>query len=341
MARADDGREPLQAAQVGDDRHLRLAHREHGVGRRQSDVARRDEVDAAADAVAVHGGDHRLGAARHRGDGVLQPEHLGRGRPGPGPPWTGRRAGAATAGVVAHPAGERAPHRLEVEPDREVRPLRRDHHGPHRGSSLTAAMARGRSRQRSIPMALRASARSSHKVATRLVPLDAEHRRLEIRDVSHAARLIAAEVQVGPGRASRVHGPHSPRDPKEDRPCTRSAPRPPPPWRDRAGSATGGPPATRPSRRPPLPSERRGGLALHAHRRPGSRRFAPVRRRRADAGGDQLLAPLAAGPRADGGAACSCTTACAPCRRDHVGRRRSPSGGPTTCAGAPTCWARC
>ena len=62
VAGADDGGQPLQAAQVGHDGHLGLAHREDGVGRGQPDVAGRDEVDPAADAVAVHGGDHRLGA---------------------------------------------------------------------------------------------------------------------------------------------------------------------------------------------------------------------------------------------------------------------------------------
>ena len=45
-------------------------------------------------------------------------------------------------------------------------------------SADSTAMARGRSRHRSTPMALRASARSSHKVATAscLVVLDAQHR---------------------------------------------------------------------------------------------------------------------------------------------------------------------
>ena len=81
---ADDGGQPLQAPEVGHDRHLRLAHREDGVGRGQADVAGRDQVDAAADAVAVDGGDDGLGAARHRRDGVLQPQDLGPAAAGPG-----------------------------------------------------------------------------------------------------------------------------------------------------------------------------------------------------------------------------------------------------------------
>ena len=84
VPRADDGGEALQAPEVGHDGDLGLAHREHGVRRGQADVTRRDEVDATADAVAVHRRDDRLGAARHRGDGVLELEHVGAGPAGPG-----------------------------------------------------------------------------------------------------------------------------------------------------------------------------------------------------------------------------------------------------------------
>ena len=52
-----DERQPGQAADVGDDRELDLAHRELRVGAGVADVDRGDQVDAAADAPAVHRGD--------------------------------------------------------------------------------------------------------------------------------------------------------------------------------------------------------------------------------------------------------------------------------------------
>ena len=61
---ADDGRQTLQRADVGDDGDARLANRERRVLRSVADVARGDEIDAAAEAVTVHGRDHRLRAAR-------------------------------------------------------------------------------------------------------------------------------------------------------------------------------------------------------------------------------------------------------------------------------------
>ncbi len=69
----------LEAAEVGDYRHLGLADREDRVRARQSDIAGAYEVDAAPDAVAVHRGDHRLRAVSDRRDRRLHPLDLGAG----------------------------------------------------------------------------------------------------------------------------------------------------------------------------------------------------------------------------------------------------------------------
>ena len=58
VAPADDGGQSLQAADVGDDGDLRLAHREDGVRGRETDVTGAGQVNAAADAVAVDRGDY-------------------------------------------------------------------------------------------------------------------------------------------------------------------------------------------------------------------------------------------------------------------------------------------
>ena len=150
--------------EVGHDGHLGLADREDGVGRGQADVAGGDEVDAAADAVAVHGGDDRLGAACHGGDGVLQAEHLGAAAAGPGrhgAPDDPRRRRRR------RPRRQHAAHRLEVEADGEVRPLGRHDDDPHAGVVRRAPPWPGAGPATGpCPMALRASGRSSHRVAT-------------------------------------------------------------------------------------------------------------------------------------------------------------------------------
>ena len=130
----DDGGQPLQAPEVGHDRHLGLAHREDGVGRGQPDVAGRDEVDPAADAVPVDGGDDRLGALGDGRDGGLEAQDVAAGLAGP--------SGHATAPASRRPhrphrrpavPAQHAPHRLEVQADREVRPPGRHHDHPHVG----------------------------------------------------------------------------------------------------------------------------------------------------------------------------------------------------------------
>ena len=116
VALGHDAGQALEGAQVGDDGDLRLPHREDGVGRSQTDVAGGDEIDAPADAVALHGGDDRLGAVRHGGDGSLEAMHLCPGLAGAGHLRPAR-------------ARNRAAHGFEVEADTEVRSPRRHHDG--------------------------------------------------------------------------------------------------------------------------------------------------------------------------------------------------------------------
>ena len=130
----------------------------------------RDEVDAAADAVAVDGGDHGLRAVGHRRDRSL---HALDARPGRPRPATAIEGGPSPVAVRSSPvaravaAGEQAGHGLEVEADAEMRTAGRDHHGPDVACRPTArSWPRGRSSQKAGPMALRASGRSSHTVAT-------------------------------------------------------------------------------------------------------------------------------------------------------------------------------
>ena len=67
VAVADDRGQTGEAAHVGDDRDLDLTDAELGVGAGVADVDSGDQVDAAADAPALDGGDDRLAAV---GDGV-------------------------------------------------------------------------------------------------------------------------------------------------------------------------------------------------------------------------------------------------------------------------------
>ena len=78
----------------------------------------------------------------------------------------GGLASSPAASVRAVAAGEEAGHGLQVEPDAEMGTARRDDHGPDGGVGASSAMATGRSSQKAGPMALRASGRSSHRVAT-------------------------------------------------------------------------------------------------------------------------------------------------------------------------------
>ena len=140
-------------------------------------------------------------------------------------------------------------------------------------------MARGRSRQRSTPMALRASGRSSHTVATESSTsmLSTGDSKLAISPM--AARLTPSPgAQRGPSRVDglRLHVPHRGRGPTlHTFTAEASAALPGPDWlRRRRAAAFEAFAAT------PLPSEKRGGVALHAHRRPGPRRLHARSRRR-------------------------------------------------------------
>src|SRR6185369_14437840 len=114
-AAADDAGQPLERADVGDDRDARLAYGEARVRGRDADVARGDEIDAAADAPAVDGGDDRLRTVGDGRDRPLEPRDLA------------QRAHALSRAARLAAAGHRAAHRLQVEPDREVRATRGQH----------------------------------------------------------------------------------------------------------------------------------------------------------------------------------------------------------------------
>ena len=221
--------------EVGHDRHLRLAHREDGVGRGQADVAGRDEVDAATDAVAVHGGDDRLGAARHRGDGVLELEHVGAGAAGPG--RHGRGGAAPLVAGPPPPPVSMPPMALRSRPTEKCGPLAATTTARTAASAPTARPWPGAGPATGpSPMALRASGRSSHTVATRL--------RRRARCAAPVTRNSAISPMrrrlIAPGREpsggpvecmGRIGAPERGR-----RPCTPSPPRLPRPWPDRTGS---------------------------------------------------------------------------------------------------------
>ena len=115
-----DQRQAGEAADVGDDGQLDLAHGELGVGAGVADVDRRDQVDAAADAPAVHRRDGGGAAVGDGADRALHAPELGveiRARPG-------QRA-------VGHQRGERSAHRGHVQAVAEVLARPGDDDGPH------------------------------------------------------------------------------------------------------------------------------------------------------------------------------------------------------------------
>ena len=110
-------------ADVGDDRELDLAHRELRVGARVADVDRGDQVDAAADAPAVHRGDRRGAAVRDRGDRLLHRLEVGRGSRRAA--WPARRSA-----IIGR---ERVTHRGQVEAVAEVAARSGEHDRPDVG----------------------------------------------------------------------------------------------------------------------------------------------------------------------------------------------------------------
>jgi hypothetical protein len=65
-----------QDADVGDDRHLRLARREDGGTREDAGVKGRDEVGTGAHAAPVHRCDDRHRAVGDKTDGRLEPQQV-------------------------------------------------------------------------------------------------------------------------------------------------------------------------------------------------------------------------------------------------------------------------
>jgi len=167
MAGADHLRQALERAHIGHHRHAGLTDGEHGVSGAQAHVARGDEVDAAADARAVHGDDHRLGALRHRRDARLEALHHG------------EEASALVHLRRRTLTTERAAEHREVEAGREVLAPRREHHGPHR--LVVAELGHGE--RQVAPERLAHGVASSRVVEPQrrhmAVALDGQHVRLE------------------------------------------------------------------------------------------------------------------------------------------------------------------
>ena len=188
-------------------------------------------------------------------------------------------------------------------------------------------------------MALRASARSSHKVATPSCPRRCAApvtRNPTISPMSSKANPPGREAGGGPVECmGHIGDPERGRDPAAPSPL-----RLPRPWTGRRGSATTGR-RLRGSGLVPAALRERRGLALHAHQQPGPRRLrAPAHDGPAPAG-DQLLAALtdSAGLRGRERA-----------RAQRTGQRLHRSGadtgvstsvGPRTCPARPKCWGRC
>ncbi len=209
-----------------------------------------------------------------------------------GPGRHGGGASRAAAAARRPPPVSRLAHRLEVEPDREVRALGGDDDDPHRRVGRSARPWPGAGPATGPrPWRCGPRRRSSHTVATASSSCSMrQHRRLEIGDLSHApkANPPGGDASRGPVECmGHIGNPERGLDPAH---LHRRGVRGP----GRTGLA---PRAAgrrlRGLRLDPAALGERGGLALHAHRRPGPRRFRPAGpttgRPRA---GDQLLAAL-------------------------------------------------
>ena len=287
-------REPLEAPEVGHDGHLGLADREQGVGTGQPDVAGGDEVDTAADAVPVDGGDDRHRAVGHRGDRGLEAQDLGPGRPGAGGHARAARRlprSGGPADVRPWPPGPDRPRSGGPGP-RRPRPGRP-------GRRRWRAMARGRSAQKAGPMALRFSGRSSQRVATWPSHLDGQDlggegvdavgggHGTERRPRSGAAQgRVAARAPVGPGTVSgpgrmvrEARGPGLFRERLLF--CPPSPPTSPPHCPVRPGCSDRRAAAAEAFSSSPLPTREGRGLAVQPDR-PARPRPVPAGRHRAD-----------------------------------------------------------
>ena len=191
VAGSDDGRQSLEAPQIGDDGNLGLADRERRVGGGEADVARRDEVHSGADTAAVDGSDHGLGAAGDRCHSILEPDQLGPGGPGLGRTRLRRQGPGRRRGCDLSPLTQQVGHGLEVQADGEMGPGGGHHHDPN---VAVAPQRRHGSRQVAPRFGAHGVAglgavqpQPSHRV----VHLNAQDRRFETRERVHTPRLTA------------------------------------------------------------------------------------------------------------------------------------------------------
>ena len=134
-ARQAVAHEALQAGEVGDDRHLHLAHAEPRVGAGDPDVSRGDQVNGSAEAPAGDCRHHRLAAGRDRGHGSLEPVDLLE--------ESGTRTGLAWTEHV-RPAGH---HRGQVQTVREVGTVP----GEHNRANLVIGVQAGENLGQFVP----------------------------------------------------------------------------------------------------------------------------------------------------------------------------------------------
>ena len=127
---ADQARQALQAADVGDHAEVDLLDREARVRGAVAHVGAGDQVHAAADAGAVDGGEHRLAAAFDAGERVLQVEDQ----------VAQVLARARLAGVLHQ--RQDAHHHLQVDAGAEVG-ARAVHHRDARGRRAVDPLHRG------------------------------------------------------------------------------------------------------------------------------------------------------------------------------------------------------
>jgi hypothetical protein len=175
VAVADDPREALQRAEVGDDGHVHLLEHEGGVPGAAPDVAGGHEVDAAADAGAVHRRDDGLPAPLdgrerrlHVEDRAAEPLRGGHGIGGGG--------------------GQRVPGAPELDARAEVRARGGQHHGARRGGAV---------QQRHGARDLRERGRAQRVALRRAVEADLVDPRGRVRPRHGQGLEPRAELRVG------------------------------------------------------------------------------------------------------------------------------------------------
>ncbi|MNG92297.1 hypothetical protein D3C79_512280 [compost metagenome] len=115
---ANDAWQTLQCANIGSHAHVDFLDRELRVTAAVAHVARRDEVDGAADAVALHGRQYGFAARVHSGERGLQPlDGLA-------------QEACIAAHVLAHLPSQRGQHH-QVDTGGKVLASAADHHRAH------------------------------------------------------------------------------------------------------------------------------------------------------------------------------------------------------------------